>query len=241
MTANNYIPIIEGNPDKSYTVSGYAGVAKPTTEQYILMRKSIAKNLEAQHFQDLEEEDRRLSPKLTERQWLEIFPEAKKLYILPKIRELKKYEKPLREIIAKCLKIIERVKPENKWFWQEYIKVFYIWDLVEAKRKLSRFKHLIEVPKKIDGLRSSITDRTIEEAKSQLIENIINQNIQLKKIGNKLIGCCPLHSERTPSFYIYLDTNSFYCFGCQEGGDVIKFVQKYYNISFREAIKFLSK
>ena len=53
-------------------------------------------------------------------------------------------------------------------------------------------------------------------------------------------GLCPFHSEKTPSFYVYPDTQSFYCFGCQAAGDAISFVKKINNISSGEAIKMLA-
>jgi len=53
-------------------------------------------------------------------------------------------------------------------------------------------------------------------------ENVALKNgVELKSIGNRMVAICPFHSDTQPSFYIYLDTNSFYCFGCQTGGDSI--------------------
>ncbi len=48
---------------------------------------------------------------------------------------------------------------------------------------------------------------------------------------------CPLHSEKTASFTVYSDNNSFYCFGCGAGGNIIDFVMQYFNIGFKEAIR----
>lgn len=62
----------------------------------------------------------------------------------------------------------------------------------------------------------------------------------LKRSGRMLQGLCPFHSEKTPSFYIYTDSNSFYCFGCQKGGDVITFIEEIENLDFMEAVKFLA-
>ena len=49
--------------------------------------------------------------------------------------------------------------------------------------------------------------------------------------------CCPFHNEKTPSFSVYKDNKRYHCFGCGESGDVITFVMKYYNISFKEALQ----
>ena len=64
--------------------------------------------------------------------------------------------------------------------------------------------------------------------------------MQLKRKGRLYGGLCPFHSEKTPSFYVYPDTQSFYCFGCQAAGDAISFVKKINNISSGEAIKMLA-
>ncbi len=51
---------------------------------------------------------------------------------------------------------------------------------------------------------------------------------------------CPFHDENTPSFAIYPDTNSYYCFGCMKSGDVITFVREMEGCSFREAVTLLN-
>lgn len=51
--------------------------------------------------------------------------------------------------------------------------------------------------------------------------------------------CCPFHGEKTPSLKLYKDTNSWYCFGCHSGGDVITMAQQYYSVGFADAIKYL--
>ena len=51
------------------------------------------------------------------------------------------------------------------------------------------------------------------------------------------MGLCPFHNEKTPSFTVYPDTNSFYCFGCGAGGDVISFIRRIDNLDYVEAVK----
>jgi len=62
----------------------------------------------------------------------------------------------------------------------------------------------------------------------------------LKKAGKQLTGRCPFHNDKTPSFYVYEESNSFYCFGCHAGGDVINYVELSQNVNFREAVKILT-
>lgn len=73
------------------------------------------------------------------------------------------------------------------------------------------------------------------------IEDVISSYITLKKAGSNLKGLCPFHSERTPSFVVYRDTQSYYCFGCGAGGDVINFVMRQENLDYVAAVEFLAK
>lgn len=64
--------------------------------------------------------------------------------------------------------------------------------------------------------------------------------MQLRHRGRTYTGLCPFHNEKTPSFHIYPETQSFYCFGCGAGGDVISFVKKINNLDYPEAVKLLA-
>ena len=58
------------------------------------------------------------------------------------------------------------------------------------------------------------------------IVELVGGYVQLKRKGRLYGGLCPFHSEKTPSFYVYPDTQSFYCFGCGAGGDAVTFTKK---------------
>ncbi len=73
------------------------------------------------------------------------------------------------------------------------------------------------------------------------IEEVISSFVTLKKTGNTLKGLCPFHSERTPSFVVYPQTRSYYCFGCGAAGDVISFVMKSENLDYVDAVRALAK
>ena len=64
--------------------------------------------------------------------------------------------------------------------------------------------------------------------------------VQLRHRGRTHTGLCPFHSEKTPSFVVYPETQSFYCFGCGAGGDVITFIKKINNLDYVEAVKYLA-
>ena len=84
-------------------------------------------------------------------------------------------------------------------------------------------------------------DNFIEELKLKNdIESLVSSYVYLKKKGRNLVGLCPFHNEKTPSFNVYPESNSFYCFGCGVGGDIITFVERMENLDYVEAIKFLA-
>ena len=73
------------------------------------------------------------------------------------------------------------------------------------------------------------------------IESTISQYVNLKRRGKNLVGLCPFHSEKTPSFTVYPESGSFYCFGCGAGGDVFTFTGLIENLDYIEAIKLLAE
>ena len=85
------------------------------------------------------------------------------------------------------------------------------------------------------------TDWLYQLKQKSNIVSIIERYVRLEKKGRKYWGCCPFHSEKTPSFSVSEDEGLFYCFGCKESGDVISFVMKYESCDFSEAVKILAK
>ena len=73
------------------------------------------------------------------------------------------------------------------------------------------------------------------------IEDVFSSYTSLKKHGSTSKCLCPFHSEKTPSCTVYSDTQSFYCFGCGAGGDVISFIKRIENLSYIEAVRFLAE
>lgn len=71
--------------------------------------------------------------------------------------------------------------------------------------------------------------------------DVISSYVALKRAGNNMNGLCPFHSERTPSFTVFPATQSFYCFGCGAGGDVISFIMRTENLDYRAALELLAK
>ena len=73
------------------------------------------------------------------------------------------------------------------------------------------------------------------------ITDVVSSYVNLKRAGRLYSGRCPFHNEKTPSFYVYPDTQSFYCFGCGAGGEVITFIKKIENLDYIDAVKFLAQ
>ena len=72
------------------------------------------------------------------------------------------------------------------------------------------------------------------------IEQTISMYVPLKRRGKNLVGLCPFHNEKTPSFTVYPDSQSFYCFGCGAGGEVVSFIRRAENLDYYEAVKYLA-
>lgn len=88
----------------------------------------------------------------------------------------------------------------------------------------------------------ALDSRFLAELKSRNnIVDIISPFVTLKRNGTRHTGLCPFHGEKTPSFTVFEDTASFYCFGCGAGGDVITFVMKNNRLDYMEAVRYLAE
>lgn len=86
-----------------------------------------------------------------------------------------------------------------------------------------------------------LPDSFIQELLSRSdIESIVSSYVSVKRRGRNLVGLCPFHGEKTPSFTVYPETSSFYCFGCGAGGDVITFIKRIENLDYLDAVRFLA-
>jgi DNA primase len=85
-----------------------------------------------------------------------------------------------------------------------------------------------------DGVKRDVLARTD-------IGEVIGAYVTLRKRGNDLVGLCPFHGEKTPSFHVHPDRGFFKCFGCDAKGDAFSFIQRHENVGFADALRILAK
>lgn len=175
--------------------------------------------------------------KFANKELLEIFPEAKSV-IFQKLAELEEEKNNLMESIKNKLLNIrqETGDKEEQKINREWIKLTDGIRALEVERQIKRLKGILEVTagKKHKGW---VDNDDIQKALAVPIETLIEG--PFKKGMKTLIGLCPLHKEKHASFCIYPNSNSCWCFGCNQGGDAIKFIRLLYGFNFKQAVKFL--
>ena len=174
----------------------------------------------------------------SDRELLEMFPEADIPSVFVERQE--EYDQRV-QIIKKLLEKVEKEPSCNIPAYEALIEKFHIRNLLETERHISRLKRLISLAE--GKHRESLVHEDFEERKSCAknfpIYELARSQIDLKSSGKNFVGLCPFHTEKTPSFYLYTETNSFYCFGCQTGGDVITLTMHIYGIGFTDAVTML--
>ena len=87
-----------------------------------------------------------------------------------------------------------------------------------------------------------ISSESIQRVRDQLkIQEVIGERVKLQRRGRSLVGLCPFHKEKSPSFHVNEERGFYYCFGCHASGDAIKFLQEVEGLSFSEAIRELAE
>jgi hypothetical protein len=121
----------------------------------------------------------------------------------------------------------------DEYYWEAYL------DAVKLALEVRRW---LDTPLKTKSKPGPARNHlSIAEIKACTdILTVVSQYVQLRKCGTRYIGKCPFHDDRAPSLVVYPDTQTWYCFGCNQGGDVISFAMKINNLDFSEAIKILA-
>ena len=87
-----------------------------------------------------------------------------------------------------------------------------------------------------------LPERFLDEllARTDIVD-LVSESVRLTKKGNSYWGCCPFHSEKTPSFHVVPDRQMYKCFGCGKGGGAINFVMELENLPFKDAVAVLAQ
>jgi len=150
-----------------------------------------------------------------------------------KLEELEKQK----DILVEQLEKIPR-KDETGIFvyWRELLVDMTI------EREILKVKHIVNYsrlalvdPTKEDS--NIISEDQITLAKSVPIENFFTQSPRMS--GNKMFFCCPFHEEKSGSFAVFMNDNSYHCFGCGKHGDAINFIMEFEKLNFAESVRFL--
>lgn len=182
-------------------------------------------------------------PKFSDKELLEIFPEAKDI-IPEKIKEWQEVadqkEKDIRDLLIRFRKI--NLNEFDEWLTEEAIKVFLIPELIECDKQINRLKRLLALAFPENRMFSEYRDfqGKLERAREYPIVELAQNYLELKSSGSRFVSLCPFHNEKTPSFFLYPETNTFHCFGCQEHGDIIKLTMHLCGIDFKNAVRMLN-
>ncbi|MFZ2187283.1 MAG: CHC2 zinc finger domain-containing protein [Candidatus Moraniibacteriota bacterium] len=187
---------------------------------------------------DWEREWRKSLPKLNDRELLEVFPIDKET-LQEKINEQQERCDCLKAQIQEQLASI----PEKDHdIYEVFIEKLSIPKLITAENHLFRLKRqlaIISSPKESNSRRWIDMQELIAAARVRPICDLARDKLELKASGKNFVALCPFHNEKTPSCYFFTDSNTFHCFGCHEGGDVITFTMHLYGVRFTEAVKML--
>lgn len=172
------------------------------------------------------------------------FPYEK--HTLPKPKSISELEEELKNKKQEIKDVLKRVyshdaDPFSYWFAEEIIKMFMMKDLKNLETKIMNLKIInnkFENKQMNNGIKH-ITKEEIEIAKRYPIEELARSRLELRPSGKNFIALCPFHQEKHGSFYLYTETNSFYCYGCNKGGDNITLAIALYGVNFKDAVTML--
>lgn len=182
------------------------------------------------------ESEWRRSQYLSDKELLSIFPET--IAIIPEKKA--EWEAKRNELITHIALELNSIKnnhrdPFTQQFLREVVKVTYGKDLLVIDKQLVQLR-LLERLANGKKSKQKLMQETVQKAKAIPISAIVGQYTQLKKRGKLMSGQCPFHEDSTPSFVVYPDTNTCWCFGCQQGGDTIALIMLLHSYTFYEAV-----
>ena len=183
-----------------------------------------------------EKEWRKSLPPTDEMFWIDLFPEATPIIrrgLRRQLEELRKKQKELQKDTILLKNSLVRHPATEHYFIESGMK-----NLQEKYDKITKeIRIKAWLLKRVNGAADDPDGINLGDFK--LAKDIPLTNfLQGKKLGRFIIVSCPWHSDSTPSFYIY-QNNTWHCFGCNEGGDVIDFISKKLGMKNTEAVRWL--
>ena len=209
------IPIIKENLDMSYEVSETVECEEPKTD-FIIDRFKFIKAPE--------------KIKITHKEWLEIFPEARQ-YLEKDLDEQLKNIDELTIVFNKESDKADALKEEkSREFWQSVVDYFVGGEITKSEKRIKEIDRYLQI---ISGIpvEGRITREDIERAKEYPFDQLVD--------FKNNFALCPFHSEKTPSLHWNKDKNKVHCFGCIKSWDTIQFVRETQGLSFQQAVNFL--
>lgn len=186
------------------------------------------------------------------RELSEIFPEGKHV-LLRNIRIYTREKSEYREMIQEFQNDIKTIAARDGlsaffvWFWTDaYLRHFHIPHIVWLDKQISRLHWQLSFylnPPPAPGAVTTKGDTPdwellVRTAKGVAIADIALPYLsRVHHVGKRITALCPFHTEKSASFAIFTDSNTYHCFGCGAGGDVIDFVMKRESLPFRDAVK----
>lgn len=173
--------------------------------------------------------------------WLKVFPEAESVVRSLLSQRLKEREKLKQAYKSELTPYFARgVNPHLKTAAEIVLGSYYATQLDENERHVRRLHSDLTKRQPQSQESTRLTEQQIESARQYPLADLFEaEGFTLRRQGATFLTHCPLHDEHTPSCTIYPDGH-FFCYGCQRGGDTLDFVQKVKNLSFREAVTYLT-
>lgn len=203
-------------------------------------RSSTIENFE-NHLLELEKNWKASLPKYSDKELFDIFSEAKEI-IPSKILELEQIIEEKEFEISKITKRIKDMRTDDfsKWFGREIVKMEFASKLRKYDQELLKFKKYANLLNPPNQYISNFQEK-LDISKGYPIHEVASRSIELRQYGNKYVGICPFHNEKTPSFYLYTESNTYHCFGCGKHGDVINLTMELNGVDFKNAVELLQK
>lgn len=129
--------------------------------------------------------------------------------------------------------------------WQEERKVLVVAtaerNYKAIKEEIKRLSEIIRFIQSPASKPKQLTKEEIQTLKARVPMSLLLPTPPLRTSDTREVYHCPFHQEKTPSFVVYKDDNHYHCFGCQESGDPITYVQKIKNLTFPQALEELQR